>query len=249
MPPPGRLTPGDLGVGLLAGVVGAAIAIAFTYLVRTLRAFMRGFSVTLRPVVGGAALGVLGLITPFALTFGEEQINFVATAGLTVGVLLLAATAKLVGSAVITTAGWRGGFIIPLFFVGACVGLVGARLLGTDPTVSMGALMAACVVGVTKTLLGSTIVVAEIAGLRLLPPTLIASLVALLLTSRHHLIETQRHREGEFGSSASDTDVSDAEAALTLGVHDPALGTRGPAEAPLPTPPPAPLMVPDEDDL
>lgn len=234
LPAPGRLSPADLGVGLLCGVIGAGVAIAFTYLVETLRSFMRQFPITIRPAVGGAALGLIGVVTPFALTFGEEQINEVATAGLAVGVLLLAAVGKLVGSAVITTAGWRGGFIIPLFFVGACLGIVLSRLLGTDQTVTMGALMAAAVVGVTKTLLGSTLVIAEIAGLRLLPSTLIASLVAMLLTSRHHLIETQRHREGEYTQAASDTDEANAEAAITLGSDDPALGAPTAAVAPPP---------------
>jgi hypothetical protein len=59
------------------------------------------------------------------------------------------------------------------------------------------ALMAAINVGVTKTPVGSTLVVAEMAGMRLLPTTLLASLVALMLTSEVGLIETQRERSGE----------------------------------------------------
>ena len=43
--------------------------------------------------------------------------------------------------------------------------------------------MVACNVGVTKTPLGSVLVVTEMAGLTLLPTTLIAAVVALLLTS------------------------------------------------------------------
>ena len=47
----------------------------------------------------------------------------------------------------------------------------------------------------TKTPLGSCLIVAEMAGFRLLPPVLIASLISLLLTSRVSMIETQRARE------------------------------------------------------
>ena len=44
--------------------------------------------------------------------------------------------------------------------------------------------MVAANVGVTKTPIGSTLVVTEMAGITLLPTTLIAAVVALLLTVR-----------------------------------------------------------------
>ena len=66
-----------------------------------------------------------------------------------------------------------------------------------DPGVTMAALMVATNVGVTKTPLGSTLIVAEMAGYASLPSSLIAALVSLLLTSRVGMIDTQRTREGE----------------------------------------------------
>ena len=54
--------------------------------------------------------------------------------------------------------------------------------------------MVAANVGVTKTLLGSTLVVTEMGGMRLLPTTLLAALVALMLTSSVGLIDSQRER-------------------------------------------------------
>ena len=59
----------------------------------------------------------------------------------------------------------------------------------------MVALMAALNTGVTKTPIGSTIVVTEMAGLSLLPTTLIACVVTLLLTSQAGLIHTQQRRD------------------------------------------------------
>lgn len=217
LPPPHRLEVGDFGVGLVAGLVGAGVAVAFTHLVSVFRAGMRRLPPAGRPVVGGTALGILGLGTPFALTFGEEQLNEVVATGPAIGVLLLAAGGKLVGSALITTAGWRGGFIIPLFFVGACLGLVSAEAFGTDPTITMTCLMAASVVGVTKTPLGSTLVVSEIAGLAILPPVLVASLVALFSTSRVGLIHSQQQREGEYAEAVSDAEAGVAASLLQLG--------------------------------
>jgi H+/Cl- antiporter ClcA len=55
--------------------------------------------------------------------------------------------------------------------------------------------MAAANTGVTKTPIGSTLVVSQMAGLQLLPTTLIASVVALLLTSEVGLIHTQSERD------------------------------------------------------
>jgi H+/Cl- antiporter ClcA len=59
----------------------------------------------------------------------------------------------------------------------------------------MAAFMAAVNVGVTKTPLGSTLVVTEMAGLHVLPTTLIAAVLSLFLTSEVGLIHTQRDRE------------------------------------------------------
>ncbi|HUG85706.1 MAG TPA: chloride channel protein [Euzebya sp.] len=219
LPPPHRLEVIDFGVGLTAGFAGAAVAVLFTYLVATFRAGMRRLPAGVRPIVGGVLLGLLGVATPFALTFGEEQINEIVATEFGVAVMLGAAAAKLAGSALITTAGWRGGFIIPLFFVGACLGTVAAELLGVDRTVAMTCLMAAAVVGVTKTPLGSTLVVSEIAGLAVLPPVLLASLTALILTSRVNLIHSQQSREGEFAPASVGAQAGTGVALLQLGEH------------------------------
>jgi H+/Cl- antiporter ClcA len=104
--------------------------------------------------------------------------------------------AKLGGTTVTLSSGWRGGFIIPLFFMGVCLGRLGhAMVPHTNEVVLIAALMAAINCGVTKTPLGSTLVVSEMAGLRLLPPVLVASVVALVLTSEVGLIRSQRERE------------------------------------------------------
>ena len=69
-----------------------------------------------------------------------------------------------------------------------------AHLPGSDPWVLAAALMVACNVGVTKTPLGSTLVVTEMAGMALLPSTLLAAVVSLVLTSSVGLIDSQRRR-------------------------------------------------------
>src|SRR4051812_19093955 len=119
------LVAGDLAWAVGCGVVGALVAIAFTYLNQFLRAAFRLLPNMARPAVGGLALALLAWMSPFALTFGEDQLGHVTTTDLAVRTLALAAVAKLLAASVTLSSGWKGGFIIPLFFIGACLGEAG----------------------------------------------------------------------------------------------------------------------------
>lgn len=185
----------DAGWALLAAVVGAAIAVAFTLLVRACRRGATLLPRLVRPAVGGLVLGLLGLWSTYALTFGEHQIDELLAPGVTVGVLAAAVAAKLLGASVCVATGWKGGFIIPLFFCGAAAALLLHHAVpGVEPGLLMASCMVAANVGVTKTPLGTALVVTEMGGLHLLPSTALAALVALLLTSDLHLIASQRAR-------------------------------------------------------
>lgn len=58
----------------------------------------------------------------------------------------------------------------------------------------MACAMVALCVGVTKTPLGTTLVVTEMAGLPLLPVLLISAVTSILVANRVSLIDTQRER-------------------------------------------------------
>jgi H+/Cl- antiporter ClcA len=199
--------PIDLLLALGAGILGALVATVFTYLVIFLRRCFRQLPVFARPIVGGLVLAALGWWSPYALTFGEAQTKHVLTTDLLVGALVVALLAKLLGTSVTVSSGWPGGFIIPLFFMGATLGRIfDAALPNSHGAVLAAALMAAACVGVTKTLLGSTLVVTEMGGMQLLPTTLIAATVAFLLTNQVGLIETQRERVDLASEDAEDED-------------------------------------------
>lgn len=212
-PPVGSLRTVDLLWGVAAGMAGAVISVAFTYGATALSWLFRRLPAPARPVLGGAALGALAFWSPYALTFGEAQINPLIARKALATVLIVAVLAKLCGTAVTLASGWRGGFIIPLFFIGVAAGrLCHLEVPATNEVVMMAAFMAAINVGVTKTPLGSTLVVAEMAGLRLLPTTLIAAVVALLLTSQVGLIHTQRERQQPLAEgSETDAEVGDGQ--------------------------------------
>jgi H+/Cl- antiporter ClcA len=199
-PQPAKLHVGDIGWSVACGVVGAAVAVVFTYLSTAGRWAFRRLPVHARPVVGGIALGLLAFWSPYALTFGEAQVNPLLARRALVSVFLVAVAAKLLGTSVTLASGWRGGFIIPMFFIGTAMGRLGHVLVpSTHEVVLMAAFMAAINVGVTKTPLGSTLVVTEMAGIRVLPTTLLASVLSMALTSQVSLIHTQRERDDPGG--------------------------------------------------
>jgi H+/Cl- antiporter ClcA len=190
-----RLHAVDLLWATAAGVVGALIAVVFTYLTLGMRWLFRSVPAAARPIVGGLGLASLALVSPYALTFGEAQTGHVLATRIGVGVLALAVVAKLVGTSLTVSSGWPGGFIIPLFFIGATVGQLTHHAFAAAPVgVICAALMVAANVGVTKTMLGSVLIVTEMGGLRLLPTTLIAATIAFILTSEVGLIHSQRER-------------------------------------------------------
>ena len=185
----------DIGWALAAGVVGAIVAVVFTYLTIGLRKLFERIPQTLRSTAGGVIIGLLALLSPFALKFGETQLDELLTAHAVATFFIVAVLAKMVGTSVTISSGWRGGFIIPLFFIGAALGrLWHLAVPSTNEVMLMAALMVAVNTGVTKTPLGSTLVVTEMAGLPLLPTTIVAAVVSLLLTSQVGLIHTQRRR-------------------------------------------------------
>jgi len=194
-PTVGALRPWHLALAVALGLAGGLGAILFATLTRVLR---RGFHVlprSARYIAGGAALGLLGLWSPYALTFGEEQLSELLDHRLAAGALVVAVLAKLAGTTVTLAAGWKGGFIIPLFFMGAVTGqLLHLAAPSVDESMLMACLMVALCVGVTKTPLGSTLVVTEMAGLALLPVTLLAAVVSMAVTGSLTVIETQRSR-------------------------------------------------------
>lgn len=185
----------DLGWAAVAAVAGVGIAVAFTVLVRTTRRVVVHLPTLLRPAAGGLVIGLLSLWSLAALTFGEGQISDLVLPGVTVSALAAALVCKLLASSICVSTGWRGGFIIPLFFAGAAGGLLLHHAFpGVDASILMAACMVAANTGVTKTPLGSTLVVTEMAGLHLLPTTTLAAVLAVALTSEIHLISSQRAR-------------------------------------------------------
>ncbi|MEP1123940.1 MAG: chloride channel protein [Ilumatobacter sp.] len=201
----------DLAWAVVAGVLGAAIGLTFTLLVGVLRRVTMRVPPSVRPAAGGLVLGTLALVSPGALTNGEVQIIALGSTDPLTATLLVAGLAKLAAAAVALVTGWRGGFIIPLFFTGYTLGRVAADWLGIDHTwMFVAATMVAANVAVTKTPIGSTLVVTEMSGLTLGPVTIIGALTSLVLTSPIGLIDNQRRRFDVYEPMGGETESSTA---------------------------------------
>jgi H+/Cl- antiporter ClcA len=186
---------GDLVIAVGVGVLAGAASVVFGVAAQLARRLFELVPTFVQPAIGGLTLGLLALWSPYALTYGEAQLGGLLTTRLAAGALAVALLAKLAGTSVTLGSGWKGGFIIPLFFLGAALGqLLHHAMPGVSESLLMAGMMAGLCTGVTKTPLGSTLVVTEMAGLPLLPMTLLAALVAFGVTRPFAVISSQRPR-------------------------------------------------------
>lgn len=109
-----------------------------------------------RPVltatIGGAALGICGLILPLTMFSGESQAEDLNAAWVTMSATLLLATGfvKVAITALCVNMGWRGGHFFPVIFSGIAIGYGLAAISGIDPVFAVCASTAAVVGGVMR---------------------------------------------------------------------------------------------------
>ncbi|MBX5481473.1 MAG: chloride channel protein [Myxococcaceae bacterium] len=194
-PSPGALplTPGLLTRWIVFGVAVALTAVAFVELTHFLKVRAARWipSLPLRMAVGGALvvgmwLGVgtddyLGLGIPTILrAFSDPSLPATAFA------------LKLVFTAVTLSAGFLGGEVTPLFFVGAALGNALGRLLGLPLDLAAGVGLAAMFAAASNTPLALSIMAVELMGAHLFPHVVIVSVVAWLFSGHRGIYPSQR---------------------------------------------------------
>lgn len=195
-----ELTPMNLFEGLILGAIGAGVAVMFIYVFRFIGTLLEPLEHRLVALatLGGLCIGLIAFFFPQTLFFSEEQIHTVIETGSTLGVtmLLLIAVAKMFAISFTLHSGFLGGFIFPLFFIGANVGLaIAIAVPQVHPTVAMVCLMAAVNVAVTKTPVSTSIILSVLSGTAMLPIIVIASFTSFVLTGQIAMIGTQRSRQ------------------------------------------------------
>lgn len=185
--------------GGLLGAVGALIAVIFIVMFRSigwLSQYLEHRRILLA-TLGGLSIGLIALVFPQTLFFGEKEIQSIVATGSTFGMtmLLMIALAKMLAVCCTLHSGFRGGFIFPLFYIGAASGLaISLAIPQVHPTIGMICLMAAVNVAVTKTPISTTVILSVLSDTAMVPVIIIASFTSFLLTTEVSLIPTQRSR-------------------------------------------------------
>ncbi|HWE54030.1 MAG TPA: chloride channel protein [Acidimicrobiales bacterium] len=146
------------------------------------------------PAIGGAVVGVGGLIDPKALGVGYAVIGGELAGQLALGTLALLLVTKLVMWSVALGSGTSGGILAPLLMMGAALGAIVGHAFGGP--VSTWALMgmAGALAGVTRSPLTSIVFAFELTHdtgslLPLLVVCVIAHLISALILKRSILTE------------------------------------------------------------
>jgi len=185
--------------GALLGAIGALVAMLFVLLFRGIGHLSEHLAhrTILLATLGGLSIGLIALVFPQTLFFGEREISTIVETGSTFGVTMLLgiAAAKMLAVSLTLHSGFRGGFIFPLFYIGAAVGLaISLAVPQIHPTIGMVCMMAAVNVAITKTPISTTVILSVLSDTAMVPVLVIASFVSFLLTSDVCLIKTQRSR-------------------------------------------------------
>lgn len=184
----------DFALAIVYGAIGAAAGWLFIGIFRVCdRLFSRiPGPIYIRTALAGLGLGLLAWLFPLTRYFGHEELNEVINADIAVLGLLALVFAKMTAISFTVTGGWRGGFIIPLFFTGTCIGKALAILgLGGSPALAMICTMASLNAAVTRTPISTTILVAKLAQVSPLTPILFSSLIGFFLAPKSPLIKSQ----------------------------------------------------------
>ena len=193
------LTSMNLLEGIALGATGALVGAIFIVMFQNIGRLLAPIEdrIILLATLGGLAIGLIALAFPETLFFSEKQIQGVIEIGKvsSVATLLAIALAKMLAISFTLHCGFRGGFIFPLFFIGANVGLaIGLAFPQIHPTLAMICTMAAVNVAVTKTPISTTVILSVLSDTALIPVVAIASFVSFFLTSNSFLLKTQRSR-------------------------------------------------------
>ncbi|MGE3538869.1 MAG: chloride channel protein [Candidatus Tectimicrobiota bacterium] len=187
------LTPLLLGTWVLFGLAVGLVAMAFVELTERLKAWLTRCCPVLpwRMLCGGLLLlglwwscgtdAYLGLGIPTMLqAFHDPQLP------------LTAFLWKLVFTAVTLGAGFLGGEVTPLFFIGAALGNGLGRLLGLPLDLAAGVGLAAAFAAAANTPLALSVMAVELLGAQVLPHVVIVAVVAYLCTGHRGIYPAQR---------------------------------------------------------
>lgn len=184
----------DFGLAILLAMVATAVGWLFIYCTKFFKSLFdkRRIPIYIKTLIGGLILGIIAFYLPITRYFGHHEINELLNNSTSINLLFLILLFKIIAISVTVTSGWRGGFIIPLFFVGTTLGLI---LHHFFPSINVSLAVISCMAGinacVTRTPMSTTILLASLTGFSYFVPILFASLTGYFLAPRIPFIGSQ----------------------------------------------------------
>lgn len=184
----------DFMYAILFGICAAAIGWIFIYCTKFFKQVFSKFQlpIYIKTAVGGLLLGTIAFHFPLTRYFGHEEINELLIGGEGLKFLICILVFKILAISITVTSGWRGGFIIPLFFVGTTLALILHQFF---PSVNVTLIVISCMAAinacVTRTPMSTTILLATLTGFTYFIPILFASLTGYFLAPKIPFISSQ----------------------------------------------------------
>jgi H+/Cl- antiporter ClcA len=169
-PPAYDLRVGDIGLGILFGILALPLAVIFLLIVKVMRRLVMPLNSQpiIRSTVGGLLLGLLGVALPITLFLGTDGLVTTTqdAAEIGFGLLIVFALAKILALGGALSFGFIGGPIFPLLFVGATLGSAINLLIPEIPLgLSVSCLMVAIPASIVPIPLALAVIGTVIVGL------------------------------------------------------------------------------------
>ena len=188
----------DFAYAVLFAVIGAAFGWAFIFCTKFFKSLFekKPLPIYIKTLIGGILLGIIAFYLPLTRYFGHHEINELLTGNFSLSLLFAILVFKIIAISITVTSGWRGGFIIPLFFVGTTLGIIIHHLF---PSINLSLAIVSCMAAinacVTRTPMSTTILLATLTGFGHIIPILFASLTGYFLAPRIPFIGSQLGKE------------------------------------------------------
>ncbi|WP_417237745.1 chloride channel protein [Bizionia sp.] len=188
----------DFAYAILFAIIATAIGWLFIVCTKFFKNIFAKLMVPIyiKTLIGGVLLGCIVYYLPITRYFGHHEINTLILSDFPLKMLVLILCFKIIAIAITVTSGWRGGFIIPLFFTGATLGLIIHQFL---PSISLSLTIVSCMAAinacVTRTPMSTTILLSTLTGFTYFIPILFASLTGYFLAPRIPFIGSQMSEE------------------------------------------------------
>ncbi|MCC8150753.1 MAG: chloride channel protein [Lachnospiraceae bacterium] len=179
-------------IGVLA-VLCAFVSILFCVILHSAEHLYKRFfkNAYLRASVGGGIVVILTLLVG-SQDYNGTGMSMIESCIATGEVYPLAFLLKMIFTAATLGAGYKGGEIVPTFFIGATFGCLFGNLIGLSPALCAAVGMGAVFCGVTNSPITALLICFELFGFEGMPYYLIAIALSYMMSGYYGLYSSQR---------------------------------------------------------